>query len=243
MNKKFLVAILSTAFIISSYIVGEAIKNRNNGQHLISVTGLGKTNFTSDLIVWSAVFNKRSKELKKGFSSLEKHKTKIKNYLIEKGVEESEIVFSSVDTYKNDNPNYDKYGNPLGYSFVDYSLNQKVTINSSKVKTIENISRDITELLNEGVNISSFAPSYYYTKIEELKIELISKATKNARLRAEKIAENAGANIDKVKKASMGVFQITGQNTQENYSWGGTFNITEKEKTALITIKLVYEIK
>jgi len=243
MKKNFLIIILGSAFIASSYIVGEAVKNRNNGQALISVTGLGKTDFTSDLIIWSASFSTRSKELKTGFSLLEKHKVIVKNYLIEKGVEESEMIFSSVDTYKNEKSQYDEYGNHLDYIFVDYNFSQTVTINSSNVKNVETISRGITELLNEGINLSSHAPDYYYTKIEELKIELISEATKNARLRAEKIAENAGADLDKVKKATMGVFQITGQNSQEDYSWGGTYNTSEKEKTALITMKLTYEIE
>ena len=39
----------------------------------------------------------------------------------------------------------------------------------------------------------------------------------------------------------MGIFQITGQNSNETYSWGGTFNTWSKEKTASITMKLDYE--
>ena len=40
----------------------------------------------------------------------------------------------------------------------------------------------------------------------------------------------------------MGIFQITGQNSNEDYSWGGTFNTSSKEKTASITMKLDYEV-
>lgn len=41
----------------------------------------------------------------------------------------------------------------------------------------------------------------------------------------------------------MGIFQITGQNSDEDYSWGGTFNTESKEKTASITMKLDYKVK
>ena len=53
----------------------------------------------------------------------------------------------------------------------------------------------------------------------------------------------SGAKIDKLQNAQMGIFQITGQNSNEEYSWGGTFNTSSKEKKASITIKLTYKIK
>ena len=71
---------------------------------------------------------------------------------------------------------------------------------------------------------------------------MISKATEDARIRAEKIAENSGGNMGELISAKMGIFQITGQNSKEDYSWGGTFNTSSKEKTASITIKLVYKV-
>ena len=59
---------------------------------------------------------------------------------------------------------------------------------------------------------------------------------------AEKIAENAGSDLGNLKKATMGVIQITAPNSNEDYSYGGTFNTQSKEKEASITIKLEYEV-
>jgi hypothetical protein len=72
---------------------------------------------------------------------------------------------------------------------------------------------------------------------------MVSKATEDARLRAENIAENSGTNIGDLISADMGIFQITGQNSSEEYSWGGTFNTSSKAKTASITMKLKYNVK
>lgn len=85
-------------------------------------------------------------------------------------------------------------------------------------------------------------PRYYYTKLADLKIEMISKATEDARIRAEKISEFSGGNLGELQSARMGIFQITGQNSNEDYSWGGTYNTSSREKTASITMKLNYEI-
>ena len=72
---------------------------------------------------------------------------------------------------------------------------------------------------------------------------MISKATEDARVRAEKIAENSGGTLGELKSANMGVFQITGQNSGEDYSWSGAYNTADKRKTASITMRLEYEIE
>lgn len=51
-------------------------------------------------------------------------------------------------------------------------------------------------------------PRYYYTKFGELKLEMLSPATANAKIRAEKVVENSGGKPGKLKHARLGVFQI-----------------------------------
>jgi hypothetical protein len=108
---------------------------------------------------------------------------------------------------------------------------------------VERISREITELLQSGIELSSEQPAYYYTKLSDLKIKLLEKATEDARVRAETIAKNADSKLGDLKKASMGVFQITGQYSNEDYTYGGAFNTKDKDKTASITVRLEYELE
>jgi hypothetical protein len=62
------------------------------------------------------------------------------------------------------------------------------------------------------------------------------------RERAEKIAENAGASLGEMETGDMGIFQITGQNSNEDYSWGGTFNTSSRNKTASITVRVNFSL-
>jgi hypothetical protein len=71
-------------------------------------------------------------------------------------------------------------------------------------------------------------------------MDLLAKASEDAKLRAETIAKSVGGSLDGLKKANMGVFQITGKNSDEDYSYGGTFNTADKQKTASITIRMDY---
>ncbi len=236
------VAIASLGFVIAAALLGQAIKNRNKSQNTISVTGLGAKKFTSDLITWSANFSKSNVDLKSAYDELAADRKIISEYLKSKGLKDSEMVFSAVDIQKKFRSYNDANGNYVQGEFSGYNLTQSVFIESKEVAKIENLSRIITEIINQGVELTSSQPQYFYTKLAEVKQEMIADATKDAKQRAEKIATNAGSSIGNLKKASMGVIQITAPNSAEDYSWGGTYNTSSKEKEASITIKLEYEV-
>lgn len=235
--------ILGISIIITALILANAFTNRNKTNNTISVTGLGAKDFNSDLIVWSGSFIKRNPNLKEAYSELDKDREKIKSYLVGKGINPANMVFSAVNITKEYDDVLDNNGKRLKSNFIGYMLNQSIQIESNEVDKIENISREVTELINSGVEFYSENPKYYYTKLAQLKIEMIAEATKDANNRARKIADNSDSEVGKLKKAEMGVFQIVAQNSSEEYSWGGSFNTTSKRKTASITVKLDYEIK
>ncbi|TNJ44538.1 SIMPL domain-containing protein [Tamlana fucoidanivorans] len=242
MKNHFTAIIFAVAIITAAFIFGNAVVNRNQKDGTIAVTGLGKTDFTSDLIVWEAKFSQSNLSLKDGYSKLKQDRITILEYLKANGLPDSVIVFSAVETKKNTKPNYSENGKYLGETFIGYTLMQTVHVDSKAVELVETISREVTDLLNKGIQLYSIAPRYYYTKLEDLKIEMIAQATENANLRAKRIAENSGAKLNDLVSANMGIFQITGQNSNENYSWGGVYNTSSKEKTASITMKLIYKV-
>lgn len=241
-NKNIIaISIAAVGFIIGLATLGNAIKNRNKSENTISVTGLGTKKFTSDLITWNGSFSRSSYELKTAYDEVANDKKSIENYLISKGINKKEIVFSAVDIQKMYTYASDSNGSSHQI-FNGYQLSQNVNIESKEVAKIENLSRTITEIINQGIELTSSQPQYFYTKLSEVKQQMIADATKDAKERAEKIAENSGSSLGSLKKASMGVIQITAPNSGEDYSWGGTYNTTSKEKEASITIKLEYQV-
>jgi hypothetical protein len=128
-------------------------------------------------------------------------------------------------------------------TFDGYRLTQQISISSSNVSKIESISREITELINSGIEITSLAPEYYYTKLSDLKIKMLAEASQDGYIRAKTITDNGNGKLSEMMNSSMGVFQIVAQNSSEDYSWGGSFNTSSKKKTATITVKLQYKVK
>ena len=207
------------------------------------VTGMASKDFVSNLIVWQGYYSRESMDLKQAYANLKNDEIAIKAYLKKNGLEDNKTVFSSVSINKQYNPVYDNNGRLLSNKFTGYSLTQNVKVEANDIDKVEKISREITELIQSGIELNSSAPSYYYTKMAELKIDLLAKASKDAKDRAQSIAENAGSDLGDFKYASMGVFQITGQNSNENYSYGGAFNTTSKNKTASITLRTEDAVK
>lgn len=240
-TKIYSATIIALAIVFSSLIFRNAWVKGKKGKETISVTGLASKDFVSDFIVWSGSFSKTNMSTAEAFSDLKHDGEIIKTYLTSKGVKESEIVFSAVSSTKQFD-HVQVAQNQYKDVFLGTQLTQNIQIESKEVDKVERISRDITELLGQKIELNSFPPNYFYTRLADLKIEMLAAATKDGRIRAEKIAENSGSKIGKLSKADMGIFQITGQNSSEEYSWGGAFNTTSKDKTASITVKLDFDI-
>lgn len=208
----------------------------------VAVTGLGEQSFDSDLIVWNASFSRNSYELKDAYAQLNSDLRRVKAYLKSKGITEDEMVFEAAGIEKIWSNVYDDEGNIKETTFEGYSLEQNLKISSKKVDLVENTSRQVSKLIDAGIELKSAAPQYYYTKLASLKLKMIEAATKDAHERAEKIAENGGGSLGKLMYADMGIFQITAENSSEEYEWGGSFNTSSRRKTASVTIRLKYAI-
>lgn len=236
--------IASVALIVAVWIAGTYFYKSRGPVRTVSVVGLAEQDFQSDLIVWNLSYDVRNMVMKDGYAQLKELNALVKEYLINQGIDEKEMVFNAVTNYKDENWIWNEAANRSFKTFDGYVLTQRIRIESSDVEKVEKISREVSELLDKGVELNENNVSYYYTKLSDLKIEMLANATKDARNRAETIAKNAGASVKGLKTANMGVFQITAPNSSdEDYSWGGTFNTSSKMKRASINMRLTYYVK
>lgn len=224
--------IIVIGIIASSVILANTFTEIKGSGSRITVTGSAKQQITSDLIVWNGYYSAKSPMLQDAYAQLELNKNKVMDYLIKQGVTKDLIVFSAINT----NTYYIILPNGQYTSDIDYyDLNQTVSIRSEEIDKITEISRNATELINEGVQFQSYAPQYLYTKIADLKVTMLAEATKDARKRGEMIAVNAGNNLGDLKYADMGVIQITPLYSNEisDYGMNDTYSL-EKEITAIV---------
>ncbi|HJI18364.1 SIMPL domain-containing protein [Alistipes sp.] len=234
--------VIGLAILLSAWVLGKSYTYKYRTQDRIVVTGLGETEFTSDLIVWRGMVTAESSNVEQGYAQIEASKRKVSDYIAMRGIPAEAVVFEFVNVNKQYESIYAN-GNWAGQRFTGYRLTQGFTIESRDVEAVENISREISSLIAQGVSIEASQPDYYYTRLDDVKLGLIEKASADARIRADKIARNAGAKIGGVASARMGVFQITGANTNEEFSAGGSFNTSSRQKKARITMRVEYRVR
>ena len=243
MRNHISVIVLAIAIVCGGLILGHSYTYKYKNRNRVSVAGSAYYNFTADLIVWSATVECSSTDIKDAYTKLKTNDQQILAYLKSHGIMDSEIVFSSISSNKQFEDLYNAEGRQTGKLFKGYMLNQSVKVESKSIDKVEKISREITELLQLGIELSSGEPLYYYTKLADLKIDLLAKASADAYSRAQTIAKNAHSSLGKLKEANMGVFQITGQYSNESFTYSGTFNTSSKNKTANVIVRMEYELE
>lgn len=231
---------IAAATIVSSMILsGGVLKVMKFTREQISVTGSATEEIRSDYIIWKGNFSRRDTSLKAAYASLKSDLEKIKSYLKSKGVADDDTNVSSVATttvYKKNEKGNDT--NEIQY----YVLNQSVEIRSNDVEKITDVSREATELINQGIELESQMPEYFYMKLDELKIKMLAKASENAKLRAENMVKAAGNRIGLMRSARMGVFQITPATSTDisDYGMNDTTSL-DKKVMAVVTVSFAIE--
>ena len=237
--------IFGVCFVLAAGAVAFGLAHfRSDSTQNITATGSASVDFDADLVIWRGSFSATDYSSRDAYAVIKTDAESVKNYLVSHGIPEEEIVFDAVDISRTYSEIYDANGNYAGSQADGYELTQSVTVTSSDIDSVEKISREISELLDQGVELTSSSPEYYYSKLDELKLDLIDKASKNAKDRIDIIAKNTNTKLGKLKNSSLGVFQITAQNTgTSSYSYDGAFDTDSRHKTATITVHLEYGLK
>jgi hypothetical protein len=231
---------IAVATIVSSLIISQGfLKVMRFSREVITVTGSAQKEIMSDYVVWSCTVTKREVDLASAYKNLKADVEKVKIYFGKSGISKEEMIISQITTetvYKKN-----EKGNDTN-DIEGYKLKQSVELRSGDVEKITGLSRGSTELIDQGVQFESWAPDYFYTKIDELKIEMLAKATENAKARAENMAKATGNKIGVMRSAKMGVFQITPVNSTDVSDWG-VYDTTSPDKkvTAVVNVSFAIE--
>lgn len=227
---------IAIVLLIGAIIGGSAIRHRNDGPKTISVKGGAQMDFVSDLVVWEIIISSHSYSPIDGLKDVDRQRVILHDFLTQKGVTEEELVFGPVSYNEVTKGYYDSRAERYIEQSDGYNVEQTATITSLKVDDVEKIARSMGDLIEKDVRANAMLPRYYYTKLADLKLEMVAAASADAKERAEAIAKESGCKVGKLRRSSLGVFQIVALHADEAYSWGGNYNTSSKEKTVSITV-------
>ena len=101
-----------------------------------------------------------------------------------------------------------------------YVIETGVVVRSTNVQKIDNVSRDMGELVRRGITVTEdySGPVYIFSGLNDIKISMIEQATKNATAAGEQFAKDANAKLGKIQSANQGVFSIEARDPIDRWS-------------------------
>ncbi|HHZ15300.1 MAG TPA: SIMPL domain-containing protein [Candidatus Cloacimonetes bacterium] len=228
------VVIAAIAFIVGLAIFGNFFLESRKVERGLRVVGYASKQFESDMVKWNLVLQKDagSEGLKEAYRSITKDVNDFKAYLVEKGMNEEDIGIQPPTS----SPYYNNFGQITGYN-----VNQSLYVLSHDISRLEAVALDPSFFADRGLLMQRNELEYLYSKLPELKKELIGAATKDALDRAKEVTSSAKTRLGKLKTARSGVFQIT-EPYSTDVSDYGFYNTQTKAKSISVTVTAEFEL-
>lgn len=206
--------ILALGIAAAGYFVGQTMYNSSVGINTAEVKGLAERRVDADRAYWQIQYTVSGQDKAAIQALYEKSKadqSKITALLAQSGFDESEISPGVV------NYNHQEFRDDDQVLVEErFFLTGSIRVETDKVQLVSEARSKLNELIAQGVDIRNNSPSYYFTRLNEIKPEMLKEATTNARLAANEFASNAGVEVGGIRFARQGGFII--RDVGESYS-------------------------
>ncbi|KFI24035.1 SIMPL domain-containing protein [Nitrosococcus oceani] len=191
------------------YLLGDAAIRFKEYERAVTVKGLSEREYSADIVIWPIQFSTASNDLEEMYRSIDANTEKIKSFLESAGVNADEISYSlPAITDKS----AQQYGNQAKSEFR-YTASQTVTVYSENINVVRDVMGNMSDLGKQGIVFTGgdyqSQTEYIFTRLNQVKPEMIEEATRKAREVAEKFAADSKSTLGKIKSASQGQFSIS----------------------------------
>lgn len=197
--------LIAISIAVSGYFLYLGIESFSNKDRVVTAKGLSERQVLADKAVWNISFDISGNNLDKLYEQLEPKKDALVRFLKDNGITDDEIVLAP--STANDRSSWYDWDKKKG-AIDRYELTGHMTIVSSDVKKVRELQLRQVDLIRSGVILEGSYINYEYTGLNELKPEMVEEATRNARIVANKFAEDANARLGGLKSARQGQFEI-----------------------------------
>jgi hypothetical protein len=218
--------------VIAAAVFGIFFVKARTGEHTIEVLGSATHTFNSDVVKWQLIVSRDTpgNDLAQGHAQVRNDIAEVMKQIESLRLEKDAVTIQPL----NSSQRYNREGIP-----TDYHIHQSLYMITDKLSLVEGLALNPERFALKGNVIPYSNLQYFYSKVDSLKISLLGEAMKDARKRAQEIAEGSGVKVGNITSARAGVFQIT-----EPYSTdiapGGVYNTSSKTKDIRVTVHVTF---
>lgn len=190
------------------FLAGESLVKSRLGYRVVTVKGLSERQVEANLGFWPIRFMVTGATLEDARGKLEASEAAVNVFLKEAGFGADDISVQNIQA-EDRQAGYNANQMPEESRFV---LTEDILVKSADVQKLAGASRKVGDLLRSGVVFTADAynagPSFIFTKVNDLKGEMLTEATKRAREAAEQFAAESGAKVGVIQNANQGIIEI-----------------------------------
>jgi uncharacterized protein len=215
-------------FILGMAVFGHFYLESRHTDETLHVVGYASKTFESDLAKWTLSLQRNTdvNGLMNAYTTLNNDVADFKQVLLDKGIKEKDINIQPPTS----SPNWDRNGNISGYS-----VSQMLYVLSNDVQKVEDLALDPDFFAQRSIILQQSSLDYLYSKLPELKNEMIGAATADCYSRAQEIVSASEAKLGKLINARTGVFQITEPYSTEVSDYG-YYRTNTRTKSISVTV-------
>jgi len=215
-NRIIEAALLAVSIVVLGLCIKSGIDHFADKDRKVTVKGLATVEVDADKVTWPIVSKEIGNSLPDLYNKIGVTQTKIKRFLLDNGVKESEIAVNAPSVI---DLNAERYGNnEKGYR---YNITSVITVTSNNVKLVRSIIARQGELLKDGIAIVDGEYDnrviYEYVSFSKMKPKMMEEAISNAEKTAHQFAENSNSKLDKIMNADQGQFSIEDRDSNTPY--------------------------
>jgi len=198
--------ILAIGISIAGYFISETLYKSKVALNTAEVKGLAERFVEADTAYWTvkySVSGKNKTDIPQMYKDSEADQKKIISLLKKNGFSDDEIKLGIIEYYKEEYRDEDQ-------KLVEekHFLIGEIEVQTSNVRLVSKVRAELNSLLAQGLNVRNNAPAYHFTKLNQIKPDMLKEATKNARVAANEFAANAGVDVGGIRSARQGGFVI-----------------------------------
>lgn len=226
--------ILGCSLVFATKLVTSAIT-----KDVITVTGSYSQTVTSDSGLCEFDISTRQTTKALAYEVINKQKPEVLNFLKEKGFSDKEIEIKTPHGYNT----YRMLPNGNTSNEIDYyNISQTIIVKSNDVQKVKSVSEELPNLISKGIDVNVYNPSYFYSKLSDVKVQMLEEATKDAKQRASAMLKATHNRVGKIQSVKMGVFQITPVNSND-VSDMGISDTSSIEKKITSVANVTFSVK
>lgn len=209
-------AIIAMGLIILGLSIKGGIEYFKDRDRVVSVKGLAEMEVPANKVTWPLMFKDLGDNLPTLYNNIRAKNSAIINFLKTKGITIKEISIAAPEIIDMQAERYSSTPSPFRYNVTSV-----ITVTSNNVPLVRSLISQQSELLKQGIALTAgdfrFNVVYDFTKLNNIKPQMIENATKNARTSAEKFAKDSDSKLGKIKTADQGQFTITDRDPNTPY--------------------------